>query len=428
MTIRACLPLRLQALQRNASVIRAVACIGIGVLLCAGASLAQTYTVLHTFTGPPDGANPIALMLDNAGNLYGATGGGGDTTGTTFCSPGGCGTIFKIGLTGKEHILYRFSPNGVFNGYLPQGPSLVQDAQHNIYGTTLYGGALGCNVYGGEGCGTVFKLDPTGHETALYRFTQANGNGTLPAGLVQDAAGNLYGTTYGGGIGYGTVFKVDSQEKETILHVFQGPPNDGAAPIDGVVLDADGNLYGTTFSGGANSSSGTIFKVSNAGVETILHDFGAPGSIGGEIEGTLIRDSAGNLYGTAVQGGDPSCSCGLVYKLDPAGNYSVLYSFTFGSDGAYPQTGLAIDAAGNLYGTTRNGGGTHACGTVFKLTPSGTLTPLHAFTDGCGRDDIVPFTAPVVDSKGNVYGTTAGGGLVNSACYYGCGVVFKITP
>jgi uncharacterized repeat protein (TIGR03803 family) len=117
----------------------------------------------------------------------------------------------------------------------------------------------------------------------------------------------------------------------------------------------------------------------------------------------------------------------VVYKLEASGNYSVLYGFTGGADGANPQTGLAMDAAGNLYGTTRAGGGAAACGTVFKLSPGGTLTPLHAFT-GCAEDGVVPFTAPVVDAAGNVYGTALDGGIVNSACEYGCGLVFKIKP
>jgi uncharacterized repeat protein (TIGR03803 family) len=408
------------------------ACFVIVLVMISHAAIAQTYTVLHTFTGPPDGAGPVAMMLDNAGNFYGATLAGGATKGSKYCSIGGCGTIFKIDASGKETVVYAFAPTNVSTGYRPGGPSLVEDAEGNIYGTAQLGGAFECGLYG-LGCGTVFEVTATGQETVLHRFGDAKGNGAGPSGLVRDAAGNLYGATSGGG-GYGadgSVFKLDSAGNETVLHTFTGYPKDGALP-GGLVLDSEGNLYGLTGAGGVRGA-GTIFEISSTGVETILHDFGASGSNGTAVRAPLARDSAGNLYGTTAYGGDANClegeGCGVVYKLDPAGHYGVLHSFTGGADGENPGTGVTLDAAGNLYGTTFFGGGKDDCGTVFKLSPSGSLTVLHTFSaTECGNNIVDPSSAPIVDGQGNVYGTTYYGGDVNYACIYGCGMVFKITP
>jgi uncharacterized repeat protein (TIGR03803 family) len=381
--------------------------------------------VLHSFTGPPDGAGPAILIHDRSGNLYGATAGGGAVTNTQYCAPDGCGTVFTINFARKESVLYAFAPTGIEQGNQPNGTSMVRDSAGNLYGTTLYGGNIGC--FQDDGCGTVFKVSPSGKETVIYRFTGMNGDGVLPAGLAGDGAGNLYGTTQSGGeFSQGTVFKIDSSGNETVLHSFKGYPNDGSGPLDGVVLDAEGNIYGATFLGGTYGS-GSIFELSSTGLESVLYSFGAAINAGFENEGSLLRDPAGNLYGTTVVGGDVNCDCGVVYKLDLAGTYSVLYGFTGAADGANPQTGLGIDAEGNLYGTTSAGGGTNDCGTVFKLSPSGTLTPLHAFT-GCGEDGVLPTTAPFVDAAGNIYGTTGSGGRISSECPFGCGVVFKITP
>lgn len=394
--------------------------------LLAQSAVAQTYTVLHSFAGPPDGADPIALMIDNAGNLYGATLAGGGT-GVAYCSQVGCGTVFKIDSAGNESVLYAFAPTDAFNGWAPDGPYLVLDSGGNVYGTASGGGLSGCGLYG-LGCGTVFRVSSTGQESVLHRFTDANADDVAPAGLVRDAAGNLYGTTYGSGYwGQGTVFKMDGKGNKTVLHTFHGYPDDGAFPR-GVILDSLGNLYGVTARGGVRGV-GTIFEISNTGEETILHDFGATGSTGTNIQGTLVRDSAGNFYGTTVNGG-LTCGdsgCGIVYKLDAAGNFTVLHGFAGQADGAYPMSGLTLDTAGNLYGTTSSYGGPGACGTVFKIRPGGGLTVLHTFTE-CGNAGVAPRTAPILDAQGNLYGTTSIGGVTNSACIYGCGIVFKITP
>ena len=368
-------------------------------------------------------------MLDTAGNLYGATRAGGNTNGVSYCLYVGCGTIFKIDAAGNESVLYAFAPLNGFSGYAPDGPSLAWDSLGNIYGTASVGGLANCGLYR-LGCGTIFAASPSGQETTLYRFNNANANDIGPAGLVRDAEGNLYGTTSGSGYwGQGTVFTLDADGNKNVLHTFQGFPDDGASP-ENLIRDAEGNLYGVTGHGGIQGA-GTIFEISSQGVESILHDFGAPGSVGTNVQGTLVRDSVGNLYGTTVNGGGSGCGglgCGVVYKLDAAGNYSVVHSFAGQADGAYPLGGLAIDAASNLYGTTSYQGGPGACGTVFKISPSGGLTVLHTFTE-CGNFEVAPRTAPIIDAQGNLYGTTSiGGVIVNDACIYGCGMVFKITP
>jgi uncharacterized repeat protein (TIGR03803 family) len=305
---------------------------------------AQGFTVLYSFTGYADGGYPYAgLILDAASWPY--------------------GTVFMLDKTGKETVLYSFcSRKNCKDGANPYA-GLVRDAAGNLYGTTWYGGTGGCKDDYGSGCGTVFKVDKTGKETVLYSFTKTRG--TYPyAGLVVDAAGNLYGTTVkGGASGHGTVFMLDKTGKETVLHSFSGVP-DGAYPYAGLVRDAAGNLYGTTVNGGAHDY-GTVFMLDKTGKETVLHSFTGTGGRGGNPYAGLIRDAAGNLYGTTSGGGHNGR--GTVFKLDKAGKETVLHSFLYG-DGVSPRAGLVRDANGNLYGTTESGG-PHCCGTVFELTP-----------------------------------------------------------
>ena len=258
--------------------------------------------------------------------------------------------------------------------------ALTQDSKGNLYGTTLGGGEF-CMEYGG--CGVVFRVDRTGNETVLYNFCP-NGwgkctDGAFPqAGLIRDAAGNLYGTTSGGGAhGVGTVFKLCPTGAETVLYSFAGGA-DGANPFAGFIRDEAGNLYGTT-TGGGPSGQGTVFKVDPAGSETVLYSF-TGGTDGGYPEAGLIRDEKGNLYGTTFFGGldSPFCSyfCGVVFKVDTTGLETVLYSFTGGADGLNPGAGLMLGKGGDLYGTTAYGGADSdpscatgiGCGVVFKLT------------------------------------------------------------
>jgi uncharacterized repeat protein (TIGR03803 family) len=385
---------------------------------------APTYIVLHSFDNA-DGATPYAgLIRDTAGNLYGTTTYGGATS--TCSPPSGCGVVFKLSPTGTETVLHTFT-GGADGGYPSAG--LIQDAAGNLYGTTGGGGATStCNAP--YGCGVVFKLSPTGAETVLHSFDGADGAGPV-AGLVRDAAGNLYGTTVSGGAsGNGVVFKLSPTGAETVLHSFTGA--DGANPYASLVRDTTGNLYGTTYDGGAHGG-GVVFKLSPTGTETVLHSFtgGADGSL---PYAGLLREAAGNLYGTTAFGGTESgaCAgggCGVVFKLSPCDSgydFSVFYTFLGGADGGLPSAGLIQDAVGNLYGTT----GTVAPGynVVFKLSPTGTETVLHTFTGGAEGD--VPYAGLIQDEAGNLYGTTRFGGATSGFCGQvgGCGVVFRLAP
>ena len=316
----------------------------------------------------------------------------------------------------KERVLY--SLNGVTDGASPEA-ALFMDAQGNFYGTNEVGGSNGC---GNSGCGTVFKLSPQGKETTLHVFT--GDDGAFPiAELTADSAGNLYGTTYNGGAYVaGTVFKVTPKGKTTVLYSFAGG-GDGANPFAGLVADDSGNFYGTTTSGGTYGN-GTVFKITPRGKETVVYSF-AGGSDGVYPIGTLLRDTAGNLYGTATNGGidcdGSGFGCGIVFKLTPRGKETVLYRFEGGDHGADPAAGLVMDQAGTLYGTTNNGGSDCDCGTVFKLTPTGKQTALHVFTGGSDGGNAK--SRLVMDATGNLYGTAVSGG---GDC--GCGVVFRMTP
>jgi uncharacterized repeat protein (TIGR03803 family) len=300
------------------------------------------------------------LVSDEAGNLYGTTSFGGDI----FC---GCGTVFKLDLTtGQETALYGF------RGYPADGTApwagVVRDKTGNLYGATSGGGAYGDGI--------AFKLDKTGKETVLHTFTGgADGSDSLGA-LILDGVGNLYGTTFLGGRGCpdgcGVVYRMNKTGNETVLYRFAGPL-DGQDPHAGVIRDAAGNLYGTTTNGGAHGW-GAVFKLDTTGKETVLHSF-TGGSDGGRSRGSgVVRDAAGNLYGTTFSGGTGSCpdrgygvGCGVVFKVNKAGRESVLHQFT-GTDGANPRAGLLRDAAGSLYGTTPNGG-VYGFGEVFKIAP-----------------------------------------------------------
>ena len=391
-------------------------------------------TVLYSFTGGADGGNPIGgVAIDSAGNIYGTTSSGGVTG---VC----CGAIFKLDPTGQEKLLHSFTgANG--DGKFPNG-GLIQDSVGNIYGTTLQGGVTGgC-------CGTVFKVDPAGHETVLYSFllaNQGNGDGAFPnGGLTLDSAGNLYGTTNGGGLATGcsycgTVFKIDPTGHETMLYNFTGTNGDGSYPKSGLIKDSQGNLYGTTYGGGVYNGCyfgcGTVFKVDPTGKEMVLHEF-TGGSDGGSPNSGLIMDSTGNLYGSNQLYSQPTAANpAIVFKVDPAGQASALYTFPVtNGDGAGPTGGLIMDSAGNLYGTTQGGGDTRCgdlsssgCGTVFKLDSStGHESVLYSFTGSKG-DGATPAGGLVMDAAGNLFGTTQGGG--NDQCLViGCGIVFKLDP
>ena len=415
------------------------------VLALVPASLAAKYKVLHRFyqiSGQhSDGTSPYGgLVFDAAGNLYGTAfwgyGGG--------CMWHGCGSAFELTPnqdgTWAEQILFGFADWGP-PGTWPAS-SLIFDAAGNLYGTAQQGGdTYACNSpYYATGCGVVFMLAPnpdvTWTESVPYTFTGGS-DGAYPfAAVIFDSSGNLYGTAPGGGsYGYGVVFKLtkntDGTWSESVLHQFTGE-KDGANPYASLIFDAAGQLYGTTWAGGAYGF-GTAFKLTpntdGTWTEKVLHQF-SNGADGANPHAGMVSDPAGNLYGTTANGG--KYGLGNVFKLwlgsDGIWRRRWLHQFRGGKDGANPYASVALDAAGNLYGTTVNGG-TYGVGTVFRLTLG---------TDGVWRERAMhhfkgqparnPYAGVTLDAVGNLYGTTSGG---NSDCSYylnDCGAVFEITP
>ena len=453
--------------------------------LTPGNNGAYTQTVLYSFSGS-DGACPKSgVVLDSAGNIYGTTSTGGNKSSTCF-QTAGCGLVFKLspnGSTWKQQILYKFSgsdasypssltwyqggnlvgtagppsPNwnsivfmltpsgtawnfttlfsfpatGFSNGVV--GP-LVVDSSGNFYGVNTYRGTFGGGI--------VFELSYSGNtlvESVLYSFARS-GDGMSPtAGLAIDQAGNLYGSApQGGTLGYGGVYKLtrDTQGNwnEAVIYSFKSV-TDGWGPIGGVVLDGAGNVYGTTAAGGNTSCScGTAFELSpnSSGTYTkkTIHNFsGAAGSQLATLA-AMVFDSHGNLYGTTPFGnGNINVSnAGTVYRLSPSSSgwtYNVLYGFP-ASDGDEPLAGPTFDSAGNLYGTTATGGSS-GVGTVYELLPGGngvwTEKLLYIFRSG--NDGAYPRSNIVIDSSGNLFGTTESGGSGSNS---GSGTVFELSP
>ncbi len=331
----------------------------------------------------------------------------------------------------QEKVLYNFAGT---DGTGPMA-GLIMDAAGNLYGTTDKGGTYDY--------GTVFELMPASGggwtETVLHSFNNDGVDGAYPqAGLIFDAAGNLYGTTHSGGPhnadcfhDCGTVFELTPAAggtwTEKVLHNFSSTRTDGAFPASGLIFDGAGNLYGTTIFGGASGAgNGTAFELTpTAGggwTEKVLYSFGPDGTY---PQAGLVFDTAGNLYGTTPQGG--AYGWGTVFELTPAagGGWTeqVLHSFSDYSDGSIPYAGLIIDGAGNLYSTT-SGGGTYYAGTVFEMTPTagGGWTKQVLYSFGPGTDGEGPYAGLIFDGAGNLYGTTTGGGT------YGSGAVFELTP
>lgn len=389
----------------------------IAIVLAFGIQVqAQTFTVLHNFTGGSDGANPYTgLTRDAAGNLYGTTYYGGSGFGGA-----GFGTVFKLRQSGPDWILtpiHTFA--GGLDGAYPNGRvAIAHDG--TLYGTTSYGGA--------SGSGAVYRLRPSAaatrstlapwNETVLYSFTGGS-DGSGPQGdLAFDQSGNIYGTTQGGGsAGAGVIDGLaysGGNWMETVLYSAQGNGN-GIGPTGGVVFDTSGNLYGV-FEYGGPFGSGLLYELSPAAggwkEQTI---YGSDLEEGWNPIGGLIIDSSGNLYGTnsGFVGGS-----GEVFELTPVNGWTYAALYDWCCSGPGPEDKLAIDAAGSLYGTTVSGGA-YGVGSAFKLTPSPggwTYTSLHDFTDDEGQ----PYGL-TLDSNGNIFGTTFGGPG-------SWGVVFEITP
>jgi len=323
-----------------------------------------TATVLYSFCSQSncsDGANPQSgLVQASDGNFYGTTEIGGTGTG---CFYGTCGTVFKITPQGALTTLYSFcSQSNCVDGFSPSD-ALVQGNDGNLYGTTFAGGTTGC---GGVGCGTVFKITLSGVLTTVHRFNGYDGYWPY-AGLVQDTDGLFYGTTLNGGVngidGLGTVFQMTPGGTLTTLYSFCLQTNcpDGEAPYGGLVRASDGNFYGVAEYGGANQF-GTVFKITPTGTFTTLHSFA--GSSDGEYPyAALVQASDGNFYGTTFEGG--AHDGGTVFKATPSGAVTTLRNLA-GRDGDLSTSSLVQVGAENLYGTTGIGGAGY--GTVFRVT------------------------------------------------------------
>jgi uncharacterized repeat protein (TIGR03803 family) len=367
-----------------------------------------TETVVASFgASSTDGKAPWSgLVQGSDGNFYGTTTAGGSNN---------KGTVFKVTPAGTLTVLYSFgSLTNNADGYTPYS-GLIQGSDGNFYGTTSDGGP--------NGGGTVFKVTPAGVLTVIYSFSLSGSDGLGPLGtLLQASDGNFYGTTAEGGANNtGVVFKVTPAGVETVLHSF-GPSSSGdaAAPQTAALIQgSDGNFYGTTPGGGANNT-GAVFKITPAGVETVLYSFGSDtGTDGNEPYAGLTQGSDGNFYGTTRVGG--ANGAGTVFKITPAGVETVIYSFPAinGTNSADPYSGLLLGSDGNFYGTTLNGGGANV-GTIFKVTPTGVETLLYSFGSEA-NDGATPHCAPglIKGTDGHLYGTTTSGGT------YGDGTIFR---
>lgn len=386
-----------------------LACTMALALSALSGSVEAKFSVLYAFTGNGDGSEPEGTLIrDDGGNLYGTT-----YYSNSGCEGfGGCGTVYMLAPGGVETVLYAFK--GGSDGAHPNA-GLIPDGAGNFYGTTENGGGGTCDA--GFGCGTVFKLNLDGTETVLHAFKGKDG--TYPfAGLISADSKNFFGTTFGSIYNFGTVFSIRRGGKFSVLHTFEGG-SDGVYPTSSLFVDIAGNLYGTTVAGGGGTDCGgdlgcgTVFRIAPDGRETVLYAFSG-GSDGAYPEASLIADGGGNLYGTTSAGGG-TCNCGTVFKIDPNGGLTVLHSFT-GADGSRPFAPVLMDRSGNLYGSTIAGGENHDNGTIYELAPDGTETVLHSFRrkDGEGPGGLI------ADNKGRLYGTASAGGPS------GGGTVFRL--
>jgi uncharacterized repeat protein (TIGR03803 family) len=399
----------------------------VALVLAPSAWAASKYKILHRFTGA-DGSQPMGVLIfDTLGNLYGTSLGGG-------CC--GSGTVFELTPnsdgTWTQSVLYSFT--GGSDGRAVMS-GVIFDASGSLYGTTLGGGDYGY--------GTVYQLKPnsdgTWTESVLHSFNDSDG-ATLVGGLVFDTSGNLYGTAAGGGAyGHGVVFKLapnsDGTWTESTLHDFMGGKDGGYPDHSNLIFDRTGNLYGVTAGWQTGDSNGTVFELTpnsdGTWTQVVLHAFSG-GKDGYVPQGTLTFDQAGSLYGATLAGG--AYGHGTVFKLTPGSGgkwkKGVLHQFRGGKDGSSPFAGVAFDTAGNLYGTTDDGGvgscsdgqGT-GCGTVFKLIPNSkggwTEQVLRRFAGIAAGN---PISGVLFDTAGNLYATASNRG------FNGLGVMFEITP
>jgi uncharacterized repeat protein (TIGR03803 family) len=411
-----------------------------------GAQPVAEEKTVFSFDGSEGTTDFSGLIRDSAGNVYGTAAGGGQY---------GFGTVYEVAPSGGSlagKVLYNFT--GGADGATPEA-SLIADSSGNLYGTTYLGGNITSQYCNPRGCGVVFELSPSNGswtETVLYAFTGVNGDGVFPVGaLIFDHSGNLYGTdSFGGSGSGGIVFELSRSNgswNETILYSFSDIGSDGISPQSAVAFDRSGNLYGTTVAGGTGgcmilgSGCGTIYELSlshGSITEKILYSFTGQNGDGSEPYTPVVLDSSGNLYGATVEGGDLSClsgfGCGIVFELSPSnGSWSetILHAFTGSADGGYSPSSVILDSSGNVYGTTSTGGditngacNTLGCGVVFKLSPVGGSwqeAVLHTFT-GMNGDGANP-SAGLTVYGGGIYVSTFVIGGAN-----GDGGVFGVRP
>ncbi len=394
---------------------------------------AQTFSTLYSFQGPNnhDGSYPNGLVQGTNGYLYGSA---GDNT----------GGVFKISLTGKETPLHGFDATPGDTDGEASWAGLIQASNGSFYGTSQ-GNSGGCGGPNGT-CGVFYRITAAGKFTVLYDFCSNNPNGacldgtTTEAALVQASDGDFYGTNNAyGANGQGTIFKLTPSGKLTTLHAFCATHTqnnycvDGAPPYSALIQGTDGTLYGTTTYGGDNNE-GTIFSITPKGTFTTLHNIGDDGDLGANPKAALVQGADGNFYGTTELGGASTfCAgnCGTFFSMTPSGALTTLYSFCSQqscADGTGPQT-LILATDGNFYGMTGSGGANNY-GTVFQITPSGSLTTLHNFN---GADGVVSYgTSPaqmlIQDTSGTFYGTTPEGGAGWPNQCNGCsGTVFSLS-
>jgi len=394
--------------------------------LTIGAGSTFTFDLLASFTGtsgaypgadPPQNSN---LVQGSDGNLYGVTYASG------FLSPrgtSGYGSAFKITPSGNFTLLHTFA-GGTSDGWNPEG-SLVEGSDGNFYGVTT---KLGSNE------GTVYRMTPSGQVTVLHIFTGGTSDGEDPlASLIQGSDGNFYGTTeYGGTSGYGTVYRITPSGSFTLLYSFPvittsdgSFTGEGSLPSGSLVEGSDGNFYGMTPFGGANGW-GTVYQLTPSGGFTLLHSFARVAGDGMYGFGSLVQGSDGNLYGMTFEGGSAPGEQGTVFRITPSGSFTLLHSFSGGTaDGSGPYGSLIEGSDGNFYGTTEYGGPNTdgydtGFGTVFQMTPSGTITLLHGFMNGTTTDGQQPLGNLVQGNDGNLYGMTSRGGASAD------GTIFKL--
>jgi uncharacterized repeat protein (TIGR03803 family) len=359
---------------------------------CSAFAQTAAFSVVYSFTGGPDGGYPGPLIQDLEGNIYGTT----EMGGVPGCKTLGCGVVFQLApATGIETVLYSF------DGTAGNPDGVIRDSKGNLYGAA----------------GLIYRISPTGEETVLLSDSEG------PVGtLVGDTAGNLYGLDpAGSSLPNGAVIKLDHSGTFTVLHAFAGARDDGAEPMGGLIRDSAGNLYGVTYIGGSKLS-GTVFKLSPDGIETILHNFDQKD--GGHPSSPLTMDAAGNLYGVA---GATGSNGGVAFKLDTARSYSVLYTFPTFANGYGPVGKLWLDeVTGSLYGATLNGGSCSyppGCGVVFKIDSSGAETTLYTFTgltDG-GAPSAGVIGRPTADgSELELFGSGSEFGINNA------GIIFRL--